>query len=237
MTVTINGTTGIAGVDGSAATPAVQGGDANTGMFFPAADTIAFGEGGVESMRIDSSGYMQGTVNGLGAGRIPAMQYYRLNSGVAGANNTSAQSVLGVGVTLVGSTQYDFEQYAVLAKTAGATGHTVGFGFGGTATVNNILFSAIGGDGNALPTASNTATFLSSNTVSNTVLTGSSTNLARTVTAIMRGTVSISGGGTFTPQYTLSAAPGGAYTTQIGSYFRIWPLGASGSNVSIGTWA
>jgi len=56
MTVTINGTTGIAGVDGSAATPAVQGVDTNTGMFFPAADTIAFAEGGVEAMRINSSG-------------------------------------------------------------------------------------------------------------------------------------------------------------------------------------
>jgi hypothetical protein len=56
MPVTINGTTGIAGVDGSAATPAVQGTDTNTGIFFPAADTIAFGEGGVEAMRIDSSG-------------------------------------------------------------------------------------------------------------------------------------------------------------------------------------
>jgi hypothetical protein len=31
-------------------------GDTNTGIFFPAADTIAFTEGGAESMRIDSSG-------------------------------------------------------------------------------------------------------------------------------------------------------------------------------------
>jgi len=30
--------------------------DTNTGIFFPAADTIAFSEGGVESMRIDASG-------------------------------------------------------------------------------------------------------------------------------------------------------------------------------------
>ena len=56
MTVTINGTTGIAGVDGSAGTPAIQGGDTNTGMFFPAADTIAFSTAGTEDMRIDSSG-------------------------------------------------------------------------------------------------------------------------------------------------------------------------------------
>jgi trimeric autotransporter adhesin len=56
MTVTINGTTGLAGVDGSAGTPAIQGGDTNTGMFFPAADTIAFAEGGAEIARFDSSG-------------------------------------------------------------------------------------------------------------------------------------------------------------------------------------
>jgi hypothetical protein len=33
-------------------------GDVNTGIFFPAADTIAFSEGGVERMRIDSSGQL-----------------------------------------------------------------------------------------------------------------------------------------------------------------------------------
>jgi hypothetical protein len=58
MTVTINGTTGLAGVDGSAGTPAIQGGDTNTGMFFPAADTIAFAEGGAEIARFDSSGQL-----------------------------------------------------------------------------------------------------------------------------------------------------------------------------------
>jgi hypothetical protein len=42
---------------GSASTPALFfTGDANTGIFSPAADTIAFAEGGVESARIDSSG-------------------------------------------------------------------------------------------------------------------------------------------------------------------------------------
>jgi hypothetical protein len=56
MPVTINGTTGIAGVDGSAGTPSVQGADTNTGIFFPAADTIAFAEGGAEVARFNSSG-------------------------------------------------------------------------------------------------------------------------------------------------------------------------------------
>jgi len=56
MSLILSGTDGLSDVDGSAATPAIRGTDANTGMFFPAADTIAFSEGGVESMRIDSSG-------------------------------------------------------------------------------------------------------------------------------------------------------------------------------------
>jgi hypothetical protein len=42
---------------GTAAAPAITtSGDTNTGIFFPAADTIAFAEGGVEAMRLDSSG-------------------------------------------------------------------------------------------------------------------------------------------------------------------------------------
>jgi hypothetical protein len=42
---------------GSAGSPSIYStGDSNTGVFFPAADTIAFSEGGTEAMRIDSSG-------------------------------------------------------------------------------------------------------------------------------------------------------------------------------------
>ena len=50
--------TGVATVPaGTAAAPSITTtGDTNTGIFFPAADTIAFTEGGVEAMRINSSG-------------------------------------------------------------------------------------------------------------------------------------------------------------------------------------
>lgn len=59
MTLILSGTNGLSDVDGSAATPAIRGTDANTGIFFPAADTIAFAEGGAEAMRIDSSANLQ----------------------------------------------------------------------------------------------------------------------------------------------------------------------------------
>jgi hypothetical protein len=59
MSLILSGTDGLSDIDGSAATPAIRGTDANTGIFFPAADTIAFSEGGVEAMRLDSSANLQ----------------------------------------------------------------------------------------------------------------------------------------------------------------------------------
>jgi hypothetical protein len=56
MSLILSGTDGLSDVDGTAATPAIRGTDANTGIFFPAADTIAFSEGGAEVARFDSSG-------------------------------------------------------------------------------------------------------------------------------------------------------------------------------------
>ena len=56
MSLILSGTDGLSDIDGTAATPAIRGTDANTGIFFPAADTIAFSEGGAEAMRLDSSG-------------------------------------------------------------------------------------------------------------------------------------------------------------------------------------
>ena len=55
MSITINGSTGISGVDGSSTTPAFQGTDTNTGIFFSAADTIDFTEGGTAVGQFDSS--------------------------------------------------------------------------------------------------------------------------------------------------------------------------------------
>jgi hypothetical protein len=53
---TVSGTTVNVGA-GTVSAPSISPtGDSNTGIFFPAADTIAFAEGGVEALRLDSTG-------------------------------------------------------------------------------------------------------------------------------------------------------------------------------------
>jgi hypothetical protein len=105
MSLILSGSDGLSDVDGSAATPAIRGTDANTGIFFPAADTIAFSEGGAEAMRIDSSGNLLvgRTTQLAGVGRsitlgngtnssefnvdriyFDASNYYVLNTGATG---------------------------------------------------------------------------------------------------------------------------------------------------------
>lgn len=59
MPITINGTTGISGADGSAGTPSIQGTDTNTGVFYPAADTVAIATSGTEQVRVDSTGNLK----------------------------------------------------------------------------------------------------------------------------------------------------------------------------------
>ena len=59
MPITIDGTNGISGIDGSAATPSIQGSDTNTGVFYPAADTVAISTGGTERLRVDSTGNLR----------------------------------------------------------------------------------------------------------------------------------------------------------------------------------
>lgn len=179
------------------------------------------------------------TPQGTQRGVVPGVQLFRLNSDLVGANVTTAQSVFGVGVTLSAGTVYAFEAVYAFSKTAGATSHAFGLGFAGTATLNNIAYRAITTYNYtslvtlATNTTSPTYVQVAANTNVQTGLASAGTYMQVTI----HGTVSINAGGTFIPQYTLSVAPGGAYSTVTGSHFLIYPIGAAGANTSVGTWA
>ena len=173
-----------------------------------------------------------------GRGVSPSVMFYRLNSGLVGSNVNTAQAVFGAGVTLAASTVYAFDYKFSMTKTAGATSHSVGLSFGGTATVNNIYYTgAVVSLSSTLPDVTTTNSIVTNTSAAN-FLTGAAFSQATMYrTFALTGTVSINAGGTFIPQYTLSAAPGGAYTTVAGSYFAIWPIGGAGANTSVGPWA
>jgi len=80
-TAVISGT--LTAAAGSAAAPTITAsGDTNTGIFFPAADTIAFAEGGAEAMRIDSSGNV-----GISTTNPSSSKVYVANTGNANSGS------------------------------------------------------------------------------------------------------------------------------------------------------
>lgn len=195
------------------------------------------------SINLDSTGNLaQAVTVGLGTGRLPVEQFYRLDSNLTGSSVSTAQSILGVGVTLVGSTVYQFEGVYALTRASGSSAsHSIGIGFGGTATLNNITYQ-LAGQYNGAGFTSTTSLIANTlpwyvQTASNTVLITGIASTPNYLMLLVKGTVSVNAGGTFIPQYTCSVAPTTAYTTAAGAYFKISPLAASGANVNIGTWA
>jgi len=201
------------------------------------ADTLLGTTPTIGSVEFDGKAFYN-TAQGTQRGVIPGAQFFRLESNLAGANVTTAQNTFGVTVTLSTSTIYAFESVIALSKAAGATSHTFSVGFGGSATVNNIGYGII-----QKANATSFTNISVTDTIQEFIQTASATSMGTVASATyffmqnIKGIVSINGGGTFTPQYTLSAAPGGAYSTMANSYFLIYPIGAAGANISVGAWA
>ena len=143
MSLILSGTDGLSDVDGSAATPAIRGTDANTGIFFPAADTIAFSEGGAEAMRITSSGNI--VVGGVGNGtsspfaaEIPDIDVEKTGYATIGARGYGTGAASG-GVLVLGRSN----SATLGTLTATTTGQYFGLiGFEGVNSSNAAQYAA-----------------------------------------------------------------------------------------------
>jgi hypothetical protein len=123
MSLILSGTDGLSDVDGTAGTPAIRGTDANTGIFFPAADTIAFSEGGVESMRIDSSGNVGiGTSSPLARLDVRTTSQAFNQEATISAYSTDAQGInLGGSIALGGNADIPIRFGLIAGKKENAT--------------------------------------------------------------------------------------------------------------------
>jgi hypothetical protein len=163
---------------------------------------------------------------------------FRPNGTLAGVNGTGAQDVFALDVTLEASTVYEYEVFFSLSKSAGTTSHIISVGYGGTATINNIQRNLLSASATS-PSTQTGPTDANGYKLSaaQADITPAITSAAVNVWFREIGTVSINAGGTFIPQYQLSAAPGGAYTANLGGLFKLRKIGAAGANVVVGPWA
>ena len=169
----------------------------------------------------------------------PSTLLYRLNSDKVGINTSATQSLFGVGLSLPASTVYVFESGFTLRKTAGTTSHTIDISFVTSAGLNNISYQGIVSTYLTPSTtglSASTSNFWSTSTGA-LIITTATTTLGVLHSVTLKGTFSTNAATTLTPSYSGSSAPGGAYSTKIGSYFLLWPIGAAGANTSVGSWA
>lgn len=182
--------------------------------------------------------YLEGvgffTLSAAGSGYGDVLERI-IDADQTGTNGTAAQNwfpTLGA-VQVEAGVVYEVEGMLNITRSAGATSHTTSLLFAGTATVTYILWQAIltstdaEANGNANITTARVATA--------TVIKAASTSATESYSVFLRGTVKINAAGTFIPQFSYSAAPGGAPTIRTGSYFRLIKKGAAFA--TRGTWS
>jgi len=127
---------------GSTSAPSISPtGDTNTGIFFPSADTIAFGEGGAESLRIDSSGNIVISSNSKlsipsGTASLPSVFFtgdentgiyspgadqLAISTGGSGRLFVDDQGRVGVGAAAVAGVNFNVQGSSALFRVTGAS--------------------------------------------------------------------------------------------------------------------
>ena len=176
------------------------------------------------------------TPTGTARSLTPNTYYYRKNTATTLTSGTTAQSIFGLtsGVTLAANTIYEIEGFFALSTT-GTTSHTEAFGFTLTTATVSAASYTITRNSSAAP-AAGAYTYLAATAVTAQIMTAAITTVQSAQYAI-KGHLAVGTAGSVNPFIQFSAAPGGTSTVLAGAWFKFTPVGTTGSNVSIGTWA
>lgn len=198
---------------GTAAAPSITtSGDTNTGIFFPAADTIAFAEGGAEALRINSSGTVvlsggDTSANGTGI-TFPATQSASSNAntlddyeevtftptvrGSSTAGTTTYISQLGRATKIGRLVTVNFH-VSISAMTGTGNLWIEGLPYTGSATTNNIGVGAALTDGLDWPNGMTSMTVVNTENATYMRLYGCADNVALQPVQVENGTWGIYG--------------------------------------------
>jgi hypothetical protein len=166
--------------------------------------------------------------NLTGTGYIQVWHEARETGDFTGQNVNTVQPMFSPGndvFAVQASTAYDFEIF--LSLNHGAVSHSIGISFelAGGASITSITYlsmcwvTAIGTN-----TASQTTNLIQ--VATNTAINAAGANATEQI--FLKGTINVNAGGTITPSYTCSSAPGGTVLTKAGSSIKI---AAKGTNV------
>lgn len=175
---------------------------------------------------------------GTSRGVMPSEQFIVLGTPYTLTSQTAAQKMFNnttKGAVAVAVGTYYFECFYSLSSMSATSGS---FGFslnptGATATIGSQVYIS-----NAVKSGASIGTAA---TLQSTVQTGGASTLATASTqtvgyALIRGMVRITGAGTIIPAVSLTVAA--AAIVGANSYFRIYPVSASGSGaVTVGNWS
>ena len=121
---------------GSAGSPSIYPtGDTNTGIFFPAADTIAFTEGGAEAMRINSSG-------NVGIGTSSPSASYKLD--VTGSVGASGSVTIGTSGTYAAGSIYSDTNWGMIFRAKQASPALAEFKWSNSADTEHMRINTSG---------------------------------------------------------------------------------------------
>jgi hypothetical protein len=141
--VTIDTNQRAAFVAGTAALPAITTtGDTNTGIYFPAADTVATSTGGTERMRIASDGTISTTIGSTLYGAYPSRAWVNFNGqgtvAIRTSRNVSSITDNGTGdYTVNFTTSMPDNEYCVTATSTFQAGVTNAGGVVATRNTGN----------------------------------------------------------------------------------------------------